>query len=101
LEPVPLTETIDDRVARRRRNRFALVDRGIQRARGGPGSVADSVRAVSEARARRDIDELEAALLQLASEALRWAERLRPGLGESQRSATLALRGWRPLTGVR
>lgn len=90
LEAVPLTETLEDRVERRRRNRLALVEYGSRGARGGPSSVADAVRAVSEARARKDVNDLEAALLRLAAEAIRWAERLRPGLpaaaATSQRS---------------
>ena len=90
LEAVPLTESVEDRVKRRRRNRLALVEHGTQRARGGPTSVAQAVRAVSDARLRDDVDDLEAALLHLASEALRWAERLRPARHKPQRASQLS-----------
>jgi hypothetical protein len=76
LEAVPLGETAEERGRRRRRNRLALVDDGARRGPGGPRAVADAVRAVSEARAADDLDELEGALLHLASEALCWADAL-------------------------
>jgi len=85
LEAVPLAETTQDRVQRRRRNRLALVEHGTRRAQGGPNSVAEAVRAVSDARKREDVSDLEAGLLQLACEALRWADRLHPLRVESQR----------------
>ena len=94
LEVAPLTETVENRVQRRRRNRLALVEHSLQRARGGPSSVADAVRVVADARARKDVDDLEGALMQLAAEALRWAERLRPGRPEPRRA------GW-PRSGAR
>jgi hypothetical protein len=80
LEPAGQHETPDARSARRRRNRLALVDQlaGPQAA-GGSAAVARSIRAVAQARASRDADALEVALLELSGAALGWADRVGRG----------------------
>lgn len=77
LEPRPQTESVADRVLRRRRNRLALVDH-LSHAHGDPGpkALADAVRDVASARVARDSNALESALLALAGTALGWADRV-------------------------
>ncbi|PTL58239.1 hypothetical protein [Paraconexibacter algicola] len=78
LEPAPQSETPADRLARRRRNRLALVD-GVAGAAPdhGPGALAAAVREVARARSARDAQALDQALLELAGTALGWADRVR------------------------
>lgn len=77
LEPRPQNEAVTDRTQRQRRNRLALVDARSREAGddAGPRSLADAIRDVAAARAARDGEALEGALLALAGVALGWADR--------------------------
>jgi len=78
LESAPQSESPADRLARRRRNRLALVE-GVAGAAPdhGPNALAAAVREVARARSDRDAQALDQALLELAGTALGWADRLR------------------------
>lgn len=78
LEPAPQSEAPEDRLARRRRNRLALVDHvATRRPDHGPTNLAQAIREVAEARTARDAHALELALIALAGTALGWSDRVR------------------------
>lgn len=75
LQPRPMTETVECRVRRRRRNRLALVDH-LAQGDAGADELRRGIRRVAAARNARDGDALEAALLAVAGIALGWADRV-------------------------
>lgn len=78
LEPPARGEGTEARLARRRRNRLALVDHvATRRPDHGATNLAQAIRDVAVARSARDAHALEHALIALAGTALGWSERVR------------------------